>query len=190
MFANLFRFNAANQDKDNVVALILRAGLAVIFLYHGLDKITTENAGSTWIHQMYQSRPEILIPETLTFSGIQFAVAWGEFLGGLALAVGLLTRLAAVGLILIQLGAIYLVTAPRGFSFERGGGYEYNIALVAMCLALLVLGAGVWSVDWVLLRNRELAHRHAAVPAPHLAGTTQAPGPEVEPVVTAQPRSM
>jgi putative oxidoreductase len=176
MFANLFRFHAASQEKDNLVALILRAGLAVIFLYHGLDKIITGSAGSTWIHQMYEHGRE-MVPTTLTFSGIQVAVAWGEFLGGLALAIGLLTRLASLGLIIIQLGAIYLVTAPRGFSFEKGGGYEYNLALVAMCLALMILGAGMWSVDSVLLHNREKAHRHAAVPAPHLAGASQTTTP-------------
>ncbi len=82
------------------------------------------------------------------------------------------------------------MTAPRGFSFERGGGYEYNLALVAMCLALMVLGAGMWSVDSVLLRNRERAHRHAAVPAPHLANAIQTPTPEVASVAPAQPRSM
>ena len=70
---------------------------------------------------MYDKGP-VMVPESFTFSGIQFLVAWGEFLGGLALAIGMLTRLASLGLILIQLGAIYLVTAPRGFSFERGGG--------------------------------------------------------------------
>jgi putative oxidoreductase len=189
MFSNLFRFHAASQDKDNVVALILRVGLAVIFLYHGLDKIITGGAGSAWVYQMYEHRRE-LVPETLTFSSIQLAVAWGEFLGGLALAIGLLTRLASLGLILIQLGAIYLVTAPRGFSFEKGGGYEYNLALVAMCLALMVLGAGLWSIDSVLLRNREKAHRHAVVPAPHMVGATPTAAQEVGSVPAVQPRPM
>jgi putative oxidoreductase len=189
MFANLFRFHGASQDKDNLVALILRIGLAVIFLYHGLEKIITGSAGSTWIHQMNEKGP-YMVPESLTFSGIQLLVAWGEFLGGLALAVGLLTRLASLGLIIIQLGAIYLVTAPRGFSFERGGGYEYNLALVAMCLALMVLGAGMWSVDSVLLHNREKAHRHATVPAPHMAGAVPTSAPEVASVTPAQPHAM
>ncbi len=103
MFSNLFRFHAASQDKDNVVALILRIGLAVIFLYHGLEKIITGSVGTTWIHQMNEKGP-YMVPESLTFSGIQLLVAWGEFLGGLALAIGMLTRLASVGLILIQLG--------------------------------------------------------------------------------------
>jgi putative oxidoreductase len=189
MFANLFRFHVASQDKDNVVALILRVGLAVIFLYHGLEKILMGDVGTTWIHRMYEKGP-VMVPESFTFSGIQFLVAWGEFLGGLALAIGLLTRLASLGLILIQLGAIYLVTAPRGFSFERGGGYEYNLALVAMCLALMVLGAGMWSVDSVLLHNREKAHRHAAVPTPHMAGAVRTADQEVAAVAPVQPHPM
>jgi uncharacterized membrane protein YphA (DoxX/SURF4 family) len=85
----------------------------------------------------------------------QLAVAWGELLGGLAMLLGCLTRLAAIGLIIIQVGAIATITFQRGFSFAAGGGYEYNLALVGMCLALLITGAGLLSVDrqWSLRRR-------------------------------------
>jgi uncharacterized membrane protein YphA (DoxX/SURF4 family) len=48
-------------------------------------------------------------------------------------------------MIIIQV-AIITLTWYRGFSFA-GGGLEYNIALIAMCLALIYLGSGVYSVD-------------------------------------------
>jgi uncharacterized membrane protein YphA (DoxX/SURF4 family) len=87
-------------------------------------------------------------PEALTaWHWTQYAVAWGELLGGVALLLGLLTRLAALGLIVIQVGAIWTVTGMHGFSVERGGGYEYNIALIAMCLALVIMGGGTLAVD-------------------------------------------
>jgi uncharacterized membrane protein YphA (DoxX/SURF4 family) len=86
---------------------------------------------------------------------IQLAVAWGELLGGGAMLLGVLTRLAALGLIIIQAGAIALVTYQRGFAPESGVGYEYNIALLAMCLSLLLAGAGPWSLDhWWAARRR------------------------------------
>ncbi len=104
------------------------------------------------------------MPEALGYHAAQLAVAWGELLGGLALLLGILTRLAAVGLIAIQAGAIWTVTAAVGFSPEHGGGYEYNVALIAMCLALVLTGGGSLAVD-ALLRRRRQAQRQPAPPA-------------------------
>ncbi len=87
------------------------------------------------------------VPDSLNWYAAQYAVAWGELLGGIALLFGFLTRLAALGLIVIQVGAIWTVTAAKGFSFAGGGGYEFNLALLAMCLALVVMGGGTWAVD-------------------------------------------
>lgn len=185
MYARLFHSEAAAPTRANLVSMILRISLAVIFLFHGLDKIIRHEGGTSWVNAMYGRLPANTdakvaadrekadqIPTSMTFMGTQLAVAWGEFLAGLALAIGMLTRLASVGLILIQIGALVLVTAPRGFTLETGGGSEYNIALIAMCLALVILGAGKWSVDAVLLEQRRKAHaaRHpllAPVSGPH-----------------------
>jgi uncharacterized membrane protein YphA (DoxX/SURF4 family) len=105
------------------------------------------------------------IPSTLEDHLVQFAVAWGEFLGGVALLVGFLTRLAAVGLILIQIGAVYMVTASRGFSFAAGGGYEYNFALLAMCLAVVISGSGFIAIDRMLHRRKKAAVQHKELAA-------------------------
>jgi putative oxidoreductase len=200
MFRTLFHADPSSPTRANTVALVLRLGLAVIFIFHGLDKIISTNGGAGWVTRMYERMPEnvatkpedqrvpsVEIPTSLTFAGTQLAVAWGELLGGLALAFGLLTRVAALGLIIIQIGAVCLVTFPRGFRFDRGGGYEYNLALLAMCLALLILGAGTWSVDGWLSRRRQKARSQAAAPPP--AGTPAAPGQPAEQLASgpAQP---
>ena len=109
------------------------------------------------------------LPTTLNWSAAQYAVAWGELLGGVALLLGMLTRVAALGLIVIQVGAIATVTAGKGFSFTEGGGYEYNIALVAMCLTLVVLGGGTWAVDRFFRRSTSkpaAAHQQNKVTVP------------------------
>jgi uncharacterized membrane protein YphA (DoxX/SURF4 family) len=97
---------------------------------------------------------------TLAAAG-QLAVAWGELAGGLALLLGVLTRLAAAGLIIIQFGAIYyLVAFQQGvFATESTVGYEYNLALIAVCIALIVSGAGLFSLDhwWWARRQRQAA---------------------------------
>lgn len=97
------------------------------------------------------------LPDTLSYAGIQFAVAWGELLGGVALLLGALTRAAAVGLIIIQVGAIVTVTWAKGFSDAAGAGYEYNLAIVAMCLVLIIKGAGPLSIDEWWARRRAAA---------------------------------
>jgi putative oxidoreductase len=124
-----------------VVPLLLRLGLAIIFIYHGLDLVGGEghNWGTTW-------------NEHLPAAG-QAVVAWGELIGGLALAVGFLTRLAAAGIAIIMIGAIATVHWPHGFDV-RHGGFEYNFAILVMCAALIVGGGGTWAVDRLFRRKR------------------------------------
>jgi putative oxidoreductase len=151
MLEKPFRFDplprADARLKADVAALVLRLALAVIFLYHGSAKVFAPEAnwGSAWAERAWGGEAGE-VPASLHVPAVQLAVAWGELLGGAALLLGCLARLAALGLILIQLGAVYLVTLGRGFSV-REGGYEYNLALIAMCLAVLVLGGGACAVD-------------------------------------------
>ena len=72
-------------SKNVVVPLLLRLALAAIFIYHGLD-LVGKDGGTNWM-QGPNAAP----------APVQLAVAWGQLLGGVALAVGFLTRLAAVG---------------------------------------------------------------------------------------------
>jgi putative oxidoreductase len=179
MYTTLFRSEASLPIRMNLASLVLRLSLAVIFLYHGLDKIITHDGGTDWVNQIYLRMPEMpsskaeservmppQAPTSLAFMGTELAVAWGEFLGGLALVAGLLTRLAALGMIVIQAGAVILVTAPHRFAL-RGGGYEYefNLALIVMCLSLIFLGAGKWSVDWLLTQRRTKRTTTVLVPS-------------------------
>src|SRR5262249_60631899 len=106
-------------------------------------------------------------------AGPQLAVAWGETLCGLLPLVGLMSRLAAVGLAAIQVGAIMVQT--RQFDFihieyikhnpaRAPTGSEYNFALIIMCLAVVVLGSGLLSLD-CLLKNY-YRRRKARQPSP------------------------
>lgn len=117
--------------------LFLRVALGVVFIYHGYGKVFGETAGmgTAWMGGN-NALPMV----------IQVLVSWGEFLGGLALLVGLFTRYAAVGIILIMAGAIVTVHGQNGFGM-KGGGYEYNFVLIMMCLALLASGPGKFAVD-------------------------------------------
>jgi uncharacterized membrane protein YphA (DoxX/SURF4 family) len=87
------------------------------------------------------------VPDALSYQWVQLLVAWGELLCGLAMLFGLFTRVAALALIVIMVGAIYTVTGPKGFSDLAGAGYEYNLAIVAMCVVLIIKGSGPVSID-------------------------------------------
>jgi uncharacterized membrane protein YphA (DoxX/SURF4 family) len=102
------------------------------------------------------------LPDALSYQWVQFLVAWGELLCGGALLVGLFTRVAATALIVIMAGAIYTVTGPKGFADLAGAGYEYNLAIMAMCVVLIIKGSGAVSVDnWFRSHaKQEEARRH------------------------------
>lgn len=132
--------------KLTLVPLVLRLGLAAVFIFHGLGKITPpeKDWGATWAIGMPNP------PST----PVQFAVAWGELIGGIALALGFLTRLAAAGIAVIMVGAIATVTGPKGFSSVQGG-YEYNFLILVICAALILGGGGPLGLDrFVRVRRR------------------------------------
>jgi len=77
-----------------------------------------------------------------------FALAAGlaEFGGGLLLAAGLLTPLAALAIAVVMLNAIGTVHWPNGFWNSRGG-YEFNLLVVAAAVAMAATGAARFSLD-------------------------------------------
>jgi len=129
--------------KNTIVPMILRLALAAVFIYHGLDLVKRNDAwGANW----HDDLPVIA----------QIAVAWGQLLGGVALAFGFLTRLAALGITIIMAGAIYQVHWKNGFNL-LDGGFEYNFVLISICLCLILGGPGPIAVDRVFhLRRRQM----------------------------------
>lgn len=71
--------------------------------------------------------------------------AFGET-GGLAFAAGLLTPLAALGIVVVMFTAIGVVHWSKGF-FNAGGGYEFNLLLLTAALAVTGTGPGRFSLD-------------------------------------------
>ncbi|MER6332917.1 DoxX family protein [Streptomyces sp. NPDC014983] len=69
-----------------------------------------------------------------------------EFLGGLGLAAGLFTPLAAAALVGVMINAMVTVTAAHGLWVDRGG-VEYNIAVIVVALAVAAIGPGRLALD-------------------------------------------
>ncbi|MET7316089.1 DoxX family protein [Streptomyces thermoviolaceus] len=80
--------------------------------------------------------------------GEVFAVIAGlsEMLGGLGLALGFLTPLAAAALIGVMINAVVTVTGPRGL-WVMDGGAEYNVGIAVVALAIAAVGPGRLAVD-------------------------------------------
>ncbi len=126
----------------SLALLIVRLVLGVIFIYHGSQKVFGWFGGSGVAG----------LTRSLTNQGSAFPalLAWmaalSEFLGGIFVLVGLLTPFAAAFIISAMLVAIVSVHFKKGFANSKGG-YEFNLSLIALALVLVLLGAGLYSID-------------------------------------------
>jgi putative oxidoreductase len=124
--------------------LILRIAVGIVFLVHGGQKLFVFGFGGVTgaFGQMGIPMPTVTGP----------LAALVEFLAGGALVIGLLTRLAALGLAIDMLGAILFVHYKGGFFLPSG--YEYALTLAAANVAIMVAGAGYYSLDRVIAERR------------------------------------
>jgi len=135
-----------NQSTLTTTALtILRVVVGFIFAAHGWQKYNEFTIAGTQASfaQMGVPAPEIAAPFVATL----------ELVGGIALILGVLTRVFAALLTLEMLGALVLVHAPRGV-FVSEGGYELVLVLAAASLAIALAGPGRISVDHALFARR------------------------------------
>jgi putative oxidoreductase len=74
-----------------------------------------------------------------------------EVIGGVALIVGIFTRIASILFIIEMLGATIVAKLPKGFV----SGYEFDLLLMSISISLLLTGPGRASIEWDLIK-REL----------------------------------
>lgn len=140
-----------NQSRLTTTAItVLRIILGFLFTAHGWQKFNEWTVAGTQAAFAQMGVPAAQISAPL--------VAGLELAGGIALILGVLTRIVAALLALNMLGALFLVHAPAGV-FADKGGYELVLLLAAAALALALTGAGRVSVDRALFgrKNSRLA---------------------------------
>ena len=131
--------------------LVVRVALGIIFFAHGAQK-TFGWFGGPGLSATVQGFRKMNVPPAATV-----LAAFTECFGGLALIIGVLARPSAIGLIGVMLVAVAKVHAQHGFFLNfamtpgRGHGYEYNLALLAMALSIVIGGAGVFSIDRLIV---------------------------------------
>jgi putative oxidoreductase len=132
--------NTPRPTQVNAALLILRIASALAFLYHGSAILFGAFGG----------------PGPQGFSGflhvpvvVGYLVGLAQFAGGLAILSGALIRVGAACIIIVMLGAIFLVHLPNGFDIGKGG-MEYALTQLLIALALLFTGAGAYSLASLL----------------------------------------
>ena len=143
MISNLF-----STDPDWTLTAI-RVILGVVFFAHGAQKMLGWFGGFGF-HATMGSFAHLGMP-----APVAFLVICTEFFGGLGLIVGLLTRIAALGIGGEMIGAIFIVHLPNGFfmnwmGHQKGEGFEYHLLAIAIAATLLLRGAGAFSLDRLL----------------------------------------
>jgi putative oxidoreductase len=137
-------FAPASNRQLNVALTLLRVVVGAIFIAHGGQKLFVFGLDGVagGFASMGVPMAGILGP----------FVAFVEFLGGIALVTGLLTRLASFGLASTMVVAILLVHVKQGFF--NPGGVEFPLSLLASTIALVLTGPGGWSLDGLIGRKR------------------------------------
>jgi putative oxidoreductase len=139
--------NRLFDTRSSLALLLIRFPLGLDMFVHGYQKVTH-------------------IPGTMRYYdglGVPHPLAWlaiiAEFCGGLGLMFGMLSRIAAFGVGCTMVVAVFLRHLPYGYLMNWHGGlpfgtegYEYHTLAVGMALAVLLEGAGSFSVDRVLSR--------------------------------------
>jgi putative oxidoreductase len=122
--------------------LIMRVACALPFLYHGSAILFGAFGGpGPQGFAAFMHAPPI----------VGYLVGLAQFAGGLAILLGALLRVGAVCVIIVMLGAIFMVHLPHGYDIGHGG-LEYALTEMLLALGLLLAGPGKYSLASVLPR--------------------------------------
>ena len=144
--------NALFRTQDSAALMVVRLALGTVMLPHGLQKTLGLFGGGGFSGTMSfftgQGMP----------AALAFLVILAESAGSLGLIVGFLTRIAALGIGCVMIGAIFMVHWPNGFFMnwfgkQTGEGFEYHLLAIGMALALIIGGGGKASVDGAIAES-------------------------------------
>ena len=135
---------ALSQNRLHDIANMgLRASIGVIFIVHGFGKFGNPGFGG-WISSMG-------IPAEM-----QIPIALAEFIPGILLLIGVLTRISASLLSIVMLGAIFLVKGGASLTGEQGS--EFDLILLAACLVIIAAGPGKVSISHITKKIPRFLH--------------------------------
>lgn len=138
------RLLATNND---MALTVLRLVAGIVIFAHGSQKVFGWFGGYGFSGTMGFFTHNLGIPAVFAFLAI-----CAEFLGGIGLIVGFLSRIAALGVFCNMAVAIAMVHHSFGFFMnwtgaQKGEGFEYHLLMMAICVAIMERGAGALSID-------------------------------------------
>ena len=143
------------ETDRSLAPTLARIAAGSVMFAHGAQKMLGWFGGQGYDATIEGFTRHMGLPPT-----IAMLVVIAEFFGGLGLIFGFLTRLAALGIALVMVGAIAMVHAQHGFFMnwtgrQGGEGFEFHVLMIGVMLALTWSGAGRLSIDrWITKRLR------------------------------------
>ena len=149
-------FRKLLSTSNDVGLTVLRLIAGIVFFAHGAQKMLGWFGGYGFHGTMGFFTQEMHLPAVLAFLAI-----CAEFFGGLGLIVGFLTRIAAFGVLSNMVVAVLLIHHKFGLFMNWGGdqkgeGFEYHLLAIAVMLAIIIKGAGAYSLDYMLSRTSQI----------------------------------
>ena len=134
------------HTEDDFGLFIGRIFLGAVILPHGLQKLLGMFGGAG-----FSSTVDFFVGSGIP-APVAILIIIGESFGALGLIFGFLSRLAALGIAVIMLGAIFMVHLQYGFFMnwfgnQAGEGIEYHLLALGLSLVILIKGSGKWSID-------------------------------------------
>jgi putative oxidoreductase len=130
------------EGLQRLAVLILRLLLGFVFVMHGSQKLLGAFGGggiAGFAAGLARMGIEPHVP-------LAWVVAITEFVGGICIIIGFLTRFWAAGLVIDMAVAIFKVHLANGFFISKNG-FEFVLTLGVMALAVVMMGPGSLSVD-------------------------------------------
>ncbi len=141
----------------DLTLLFTRLLIAVVVFGHGAQKLLGWFGGYGFEGTVGYFTGTVGLPYVLAV-----LVILGESIGMVALALGLFSRVMAVSVIAIMLGAVWVTHIQHGFFMnwfgaQQGEGFEYHLLMIGLSAIVVVHGAGAYSLDAKLPWIRTLA---------------------------------
>jgi putative oxidoreductase len=143
----LLKVLATDSDWALTLARII---LGIIFFAHGAQKVFGWFGGPGLRKTMRHLTETLGLPPI-----VAFAAVGAEFVGGVALILGFVARMSALGVVVNMLAAIFMVHGKYGlfmnwFGDRKGHGIEYHLLAIALAIVIIANGGGAISLDGLL----------------------------------------
>ena len=140
-------FKKILATQNNYAALVVRLTLGLVMFPHGAQKMLGWFGGYGFTGTMGFFTGTLGIPAIFAFLAIL-----AEFAGALGLITGLLSRVAAFGIACVMVVAMFTGHLANGFFMnwfanQPGEGVEYHLLALGLAIAVMIQGAGAFSID-------------------------------------------